>query len=182
MKSEPALPAQRQAIARSAARSAGRPPRSAKADADKPRFDFYKILPGVEEPKVAGRGERRRADRAVVDQAKARRSTSAAEGADKAADKGDETVAAAEPTEAAAKAAGALLAAGGLVLRRRRTPRTCKRAARARRLGGSIQQGALPDKSVRYRVRLGPYDNTDELNRMKSELASAASTSRSSSY
>jgi len=28
----------------------------------------------------------------------------------------------------------------------------------------------LPDKSVRYRVRLGPYDNTDELNRMKNEL------------
>jgi len=24
----------------------------AKADADKPRFDFYKILPGIEEPKV----------------------------------------------------------------------------------------------------------------------------------
>ncbi len=34
-----------------------------------------------------------------------------------------------------------------------------------------MQQGALPDKSVRYRVRLGPYDNTDELDRIKSELA-----------
>ena len=28
----------------------------------------------------------------------------------------------------------------------------------------SIQQGTLPDKGTRYRVRLGPYDNTDELN------------------
>ena len=35
----------------------------------------------------------------------------------------------------------------------------------------TVQQGALPDKSVRYRVRLGPYDNVDELGRMKSELA-----------
>ena len=34
----------------------------------------------------------------------------------------------------------------------------------------AIQEANLPDKSVRYRVRLGPYDNTDELNRMKSEL------------
>jgi cell division protein FtsN len=34
-----------------------------------------------------------------------------------------------------------------------------------------VQEGALPDKSIRYRVRLGPYDNTDELTRMKSELA-----------
>jgi len=28
----------------------------------------------------------------------------------------------------------------------------------------------LPDKTVRYRVRLGPYDNTDELGRVKTEL------------
>jgi cell division protein FtsN len=34
----------------------------------------------------------------------------------------------------------------------------------------SVQMAALPDKSVRYRVRLGPYDNTDELNRIKADL------------
>ena len=34
-----------------------------------------------------------------------------------------------------------------------------------------IQPASLPDKGPRYRVRLGPYDNTDELARMKSELA-----------
>ena len=48
----------------------------------------------------------------------------------------------------------------------------------------NVQQGTLPDKGVRYRVRLGPYDNTDELNRIKSELAKrgfeAASRSRRS--
>jgi cell division protein FtsN len=36
----------------------------------------------------------------------------------------------------------------------------------------SIQAVSLPDKTVRYRVRLGPYDNTDELGRMKTELGS----------
>ena len=35
----------------------------------------------------------------------------------------------------------------------------------------TVQEGALPDKSIRYRVRLGPYDNPDDLGRMKSELA-----------
>ena len=35
----------------------------------------------------------------------------------------------------------------------------------------SIQLATLPDKSARYRVRLGPYDNTDALQRMKSNLA-----------
>ena len=35
----------------------------------------------------------------------------------------------------------------------------------------AIQPASLPDKGMRFRVRLGPYDNTDELNRVKSELA-----------
>ena len=35
----------------------------------------------------------------------------------------------------------------------------------------NVQQGTLPDKGIRYRVRLGPYDNTDELNRMRNDLA-----------
>ena len=33
-----------------------------------------------------------------------------------------------------------------------------------------MQQAALPDKSVRYRVRLGPYESTGELNRVKDDL------------
>ena len=34
-----------------------------------------------------------------------------------------------------------------------------------------VQQGAVPDKGTRYRVRLGPYDNTDELNRIRNDLS-----------
>ena len=35
----------------------------------------------------------------------------------------------------------------------------------------AVQSASLPDKAIRFRVRLGPYDNTDELSRMKNELA-----------
>src|SRR5664279_6641702 len=47
--------------------------KTAKADrtepaGDKPRFDFYKILPGVDEPKVQA-DTKKSVDRAVVDQA-----------------------------------------------------------------------------------------------------------------
>ena len=34
----------------------------------------------------------------------------------------------------------------------------------------AIQQANVADKGTRYRVRLGPYDNTEELNRVKAEL------------
>ncbi len=33
-----------------------------------------------------------------------------------------------------------------------------------------MQEADVPDKGVRFRVRLGPYENTDELNRVKTEL------------
>jgi cell division protein FtsN len=36
----------------------------------------------------------------------------------------------------------------------------------------AIQTMSMPDKTQRYRVRLGPYDNAEELNRMKKELGS----------
>ena len=35
----------------------------------------------------------------------------------------------------------------------------------------SLQQATLPDRSVRYRVRLGPYANVDEMNRIRGDLA-----------
>ncbi len=35
----------------------------------------------------------------------------------------------------------------------------------------SVVPGTMPDKAVRYRVRLGPFDNTDELNRVRGDLA-----------
>ena len=139
------------------------PARTAKADpaaADKPRFDFYKILPGIEEPKVQAEAKKS-PDRAVVEQAKTGL-------ADKTA-KAPEKVAAAEPTTAAKLPERFWLQAGSFA-----TETDAENLKARLAFAGwqaSIQQGAVPEKGTRYRVRLGPYDNTDELNRIRSDLA-----------
>lgn len=167
MKNNPALPLP--SLTRDAHEPVRDAPKLAKAD-DKPRFDFYKILPGVEEPKVQPpRAER--GDAAVVLQAKERAGEKAA----------DRTLASTPPPVTRVAAA-----ADALARPQKATDRFWLQAGsfstepdaenlRARlALSGweaSVQEGALADKSVRYRVRLGPYDNADELGRMKSELA-----------
>jgi cell division protein FtsN len=143
---------------RDTARDSGKGGKTDTAASDKPRFDFYKILPGGEEPKV--QVERKIApDRAVVDQAK-----------DKEAERAPAKVATAEP---AAKAPGAgdrfWLQAGSFAAESDAENLKARLALAGWEAG--VQQGALPDKGVRYRVRLGPYDNTDELNRIKADLA-----------
>ncbi len=94
---------------------------------DKPRFDFYKILPGAEEPKLtkAPETQTKIADRLWLQ-------------------------AGAFASETDAENLKARLALSGWE--------------------ASVQTATLPDKSVRYRVRLGPYDNADELNRIKADL------------
>lgn len=94
---------------------------------EKPRFDFYKILPGAEEPKItkAPEPQPRPADRLWL-----------------------QTGAFANETDA--ENLKARLALAGWE--------------------AAVQTATLPDKSVRYRVRLGPYDNTDELGRIKADL------------
>jgi len=169
MKNNPALPLP------SLARETPEPPRGAaklaKAD-DKPRFDFYKILPGVEEPKVQAASPPDRGDRAVAEQAKERTG-------DKAAERAMATSASVQvaPKVAAVDAASKpvkptnrfWLQAGSFTAE----PDAENLRARLALAGweATVQQGALPDKSIRYRVRLGPYDNADEIGRMKSDLA-----------
>ena len=170
MKNNPALPLP------SLGRDAHEAPRDAnakvaKADADKPRFDFYKILPGVEEPKV--QPERRvadRGDRALVEQAKDRMAERVAAAPEKAAARVPDKIA---PVDAPAKTVKAIdrfwLQAGSFS-----TEPDAENLRAQLALAGweaTVQEGAIPDKGVRYRVRLGPYDNSDELGRMKSELA-----------
>ena len=158
-------------------------------DAGKPRFDFYKILPGVEEPKLQpdARGVDR-GDRSVALQARAR---SAGQVPDAAPVRDGATKASAPaaavppapgaaqpPTRVASVDRGAAapqqgnrywLQAGSF------TGESDAENLKARLafagLEATVQQGTLPDKSIRYRVRLGPYDNLDELGRMKSELS-----------
>jgi cell division protein FtsN len=150
----------------------------AKADADKPRFDFYKILPGTEEAKVQPeRKAPERPDRNIAEQAKEKQSpTKAAERTAEAAPppatpaaRAPEKVAIAEPPAKAVKSGDRYwLQAGSFA----GEPEAENLKARLALAGweATVQQGMMPDKAVRYRVRLGPYDNPDELNRVKSDL------------
>jgi cell division protein FtsN len=122
------------------------------APPDKPRFDFYKILPGGEEPKAPA--ERKAAERVTE-----RPSDKA--GPDAIVKAGDKEHP--KPTDRLWLQAGAF------------TSESDAEDLKARlALSGweAVIQTAtlLPDKTVRYRVRLGPYDNTEQLNRIKGEL------------
>jgi cell division protein FtsN len=136
------------------------PAKTAKADApaaDKPRFDFYKILPGGDEPKVQV-DKKPAPDRAVVDQAR-----------DKDAERAQAKVASADPSAKAAKPAERYWLQAGSFAAESDAENLKAQLALAGWEAG-VQQGTMPDKAVRYRVRLGPYDNTDELNRIKTDL------------
>ena len=168
MKNNPALPMP--TFSHDASEPARDATKVAKAD-DKPRFDFYKILPGIEEPKVQPAPRADRVDRAVVEQAKERVSDKPVESLVSAAQASAARIASAvQPSaKSAAPSDRFWLQAGSFST----APDAENLRARLALAGweASVQQGALPDKSVRYRVRLGPYDNADELGRMKSELA-----------
>jgi cell division protein FtsN len=173
-------------------REAPKVARADKADpaADKPRFDFYKILPGADEPK-AQQEAKKAPDRVVADQARERTpdkgatrdvdkagEKSAAKATDKSTEKTADKAAdrAADKTAAVAEVPAALkagerfwLQAGSFA-----TEADAENLKARLALSGwqaNVQPGTLPDKGVRYRVRLGPYDNTDELNRMRNDLA-----------
>jgi cell division protein FtsN len=143
----------------------------ARADAEKPRFDFYKILPGIEEPKVdPARRATAAGDRALVEQAKERAAAKPPTPVDAAPARVPDKVVPVDAPPKLAKAADRFwLQAGSFSS----VPDAENLRARLALAGweATVQEGALPDKSVRYRVRLGPYNDPDELGRMKSELA-----------
>ena len=116
---------------------------------EKPRFDFYKILPGGEEPKA---GADRRSPERV---------------AERPGEKAPEIARA--PEAAAAKTGDRFwLQAGAFA-----NPADAEDMKARLALSGweaAIQTISMPDKTQRYRVRLGPYDNAEELGRMKKEL------------
>ena len=134
---------------------------------EKPRFDFYKILPGGEEPKIAAEKKAaERPDRAVAEKAAAKTAE-----APKSAERPSEKVAAAEPSAAkVAKPGDRFWLQAGSFTQEADAENLKARLALAG-WEAQVQSGTLPDKGVRYRVRLGPYDNPDELNRIKTQLA-----------
>ena len=118
---------------------------------DKPRFDFYKILPGAEEPRIGA--ERKPAEKGIE------------RPADKAA---PEAISKAAPPGAVKPAYRMWLQAGAFASESDADSLKARLA-----LAGweaAVQTASLPDQGVRYRVRVGPFDNTDEVNRVKAEL------------
>jgi cell division septation protein DedD len=118
---------------------------------DKPRFDFYKILPGAEEPRLAP--ERKAADKAV----------------ERLGDKtAPDAVAKAGPSATTKPVDRMWLQAGAFA------SESDAESLKARlALAGweaAVQSATVPDQGVRYRVRMGPFDNTDEINHVKAEL------------
>ena len=150
--------------------------KTARADSpEKPRFDFYKILPGAEEPKV--QPERKaevRPDRAVAGEAKEKQAAKPVDAAPPTPPptpaRPPEKVASAEPSKSpAAKSGDRFWLQAGSFAGESDAENLKARLALAG-WEATVQQGMMPDKAVRYRVRLGPYDNADELNRIKTEL------------
>jgi cell division protein FtsN len=159
---------------REAAKEAAKSGRPEAAAAEKPRFDFYKILPGVDEPKIQPKA----ADRSTPDKATAERAISpdkaeskpAAKQDAKAVAKADERPAGAPPDKPAKPAGDRFWLQAGSFTNEADAEDLKARLALAG-WEATVQSATLPDKGVRYRVRLGPYDNTDELQRLKGELA-----------
>jgi cell division protein FtsN len=145
--------------ARETGRDASRTVRSEQGAAEKPRFDFYKILPGIEEPKAPPKSAEKPApDKLTVDRAAAPDKPG-----DRSVAKQDERL----PT--APKSPDRFwLQAGSFAAE----PDAENLKARLALAGWEavVQAANVSEKGVRYRVRLGPYDNTDELNRIKGEL------------
>ena len=172
MRNNPAM----QASVTAAARDSVRDGKAAPGTPDKPRFDFYKILPGVEEPKVAA--ERKapdRSDRTVAQQSRERPGDATPlTPADKAAPAAapppaGERVANAEPSKGPKPGDRYWLQAGSFSAQA--DAENLKARLALAGWEANVQEGNVPDKGMRYRVRLGPYDDADELSRMKSELA-----------
>ena len=146
------------------------PAKSAKAEpgaVETPRFDFYRILPGIDEPKVPAKT----AEKPAPDKATVERAISPEKSADKPGDKAVAKQDARPPAEAprAPKSPDRFWLQAGSFAAEPDAENLKARLALAW-WEAEVQSATLPDKGVRYRVRLGPYDNTDELNRIKGEL------------
>jgi len=153
--------------AREPGKDPGKGSRAEPAGPDKPRFDFYKILPGVEEPKVPPKAaERATGDKATVERAAVPDKTVARIDERPPAAPGKAT----EPAPRAPKSTERYWLQAGSFSTEGEAENVKAQLAMSG-IEATLQQATLPDKSVRFRVRLGPYDNVDEVTRVKSDLA-----------
>jgi cell division protein FtsN len=110
--------------------------------AEKPRFDFYRILPGGEEPV---------SDKELREREKSEKSAAAKAATPEAPRETYFIQAGAFQNPADADGQKAKLALLGLE--------------------SSVEPTAIPEKGTWYRVRLGPYSRVDEINRVRALLA-----------
>lgn len=158
---------------REPARDTGKGMKTAEAPSDKPRFDFYKILPGGEEPKVQAERKAPAPDRAALEQAKAR-TDKPSDG--KAADAKAPDVKAPDKTAPVAEAPAKDAKAGErywLQAGAYSTESDAENMKARLALDGweaTVSPVTLADKGVRFRVRIGPYDKSEEAARVRAEL------------
>jgi cell division protein FtsN len=142
-------PPSRSPIANGGAAKAEGPTKAASVQAaDKPRFDFYKILPGTEEGKQAPPAAAARQPAVIATNIGSPQDPRGTEG------KAGESLflqAGAFQNQSEAEVQKAKLALLGME--------------------ASIQRVIFPDKGVWYRVRLGPYRSPDEMSRNRAQLA-----------
>jgi cell division protein FtsN len=136
----------------------------AKENADKPRFDFYQILPG---DKAGAKG-----DGAKGDGTKANKTGKSADERTTKSAEADASANAANAGKDAAKQASKdsyLLQAGAF--QSESDAENLKAKIAFAGLEANVRSVNLPDKGTLYRVRLGPYRSVDELNRIKAALS-----------
>ena len=133
--------------------------KSEKADPEKPRFDFYQILPGDKGGTAAGRPaadavSAAKALPSVPIEQKTELKSGPVAPKEGAKSSGNETVylqAGAFQSETDAENLKAKIAFSGFE--------------------ANVRAVNLPDKGTLYRVRLGPYKSADEVNRIKASLS-----------
>ncbi len=141
------------AAAKSGEGGADRTDQSATASAEKGRFDFYKILPAGEDPRVRQPDVRSAEKMPEVTQEKPQEKPQEKQLAKAGPAAGDRF----------------FLQAGAF-----QSPADAENQKARLALAGweaQIQAATLPDRTTWYRVRVGPYVGVDEMNRNRSELA-----------
>jgi cell division protein FtsN len=141
-------PVSRGSVANGSANKSDAPNKAASAQpADKPRFDFYKILPGTEEAKPPPTAAAQHP--AVI-----------------ASDIGS-----AQDSHGTEGHAGEILFLQAGAFQNQSEAEVQKAKLALLGMEASIQRVAFPDKGIWYRVRLGPYRSPDEMSRNRAQLA-----------
>lgn len=137
----------------------------AKADGEKPRFEFYQILPGEKGDRGDKGDKGERVERAERPEKSAKAESSSAKPVE-AAPKTEARTDRAEPKHAAEIY---MLQAGAF--QNQTDAENMKAKVAFAGFEAFVRPVNLPEKGTLYRVRLGPYKSLDEVNRIKATLS-----------